>query len=124
MVNGGATSTRARTSTSLVDNKAEEGASFERSRQRLGGKTSEGQNPMSAVGMKQGRHGFGGNQGVKRLKKPAGAAQSGEANPTQVAPRYLIRWRGRKPQERKSLIPRVVQRDAWRERDGPARVKL
>jgi hypothetical protein len=65
----------------LVDNNAEEGASSEKSRQRLGGKPSEGRNPMSAVGMKQGLHGFGGNQGVTRLRKPGGAAQSGEANP-------------------------------------------
>jgi hypothetical protein len=75
----------------LVDKNAEEGASSERSRQRLGGETSEGQNPMSVVGMKQGRHGFGGNQGVKRPKKPEDAAQSGEANPMQVAPRNSIR---------------------------------
>jgi hypothetical protein len=32
-----------------------------------------------------------GERSVKRLRKPEGAAQSGEANPAQVAPRYLMR---------------------------------
>jgi hypothetical protein len=43
--------------------------------------------------------GFRGEQGVTRLRKPEGAAQSGQASPAQVAPRHLMRCRGEKPQE-------------------------
>jgi hypothetical protein len=38
--------------------------------------------------MKQGRDGYGGNQGAERLKKPESAAQSGEVGPMLVAPRF------------------------------------
>jgi hypothetical protein len=41
-----------------------------------------------------------GEQGVRRLRKPGGAAQPGEANPVQVAPRHLMRCRGERPHER------------------------
>jgi hypothetical protein len=40
-------------------------------------------------------------EGVRRLRKPEDAAQSGEANPVYVASRYLMRCRGKKPQESK-----------------------
>jgi hypothetical protein len=40
-------------------------------------------------------------QGARRLRKPGGAAQPGEANPVQVASRCLKRWRGREPHERR-----------------------
>jgi hypothetical protein len=43
--------------------------------------------------------GLRGEERVRRLRKPEGAAQPGEANPVLVAPRYLIRCRGEKPQE-------------------------
>lgn len=49
------------------------------------GEHSEGSNPMSASGMKQGRKGIGRNQGAERLRKPESAAQPGEADPVQVA---------------------------------------
>jgi len=66
--------------------------------------------------------GFRGEESVKRLRKPEDAAQPGEANPVHVAPRYLIRCRGEKPQERGSArTRRLAQR---RTADGPARVKL
>lgn len=62
--------------------------------------------------MKQDRHGFGRNQGVKRLRKPEDAAQPGEANPAQVAARFLERCRGRNPRRVCSPLSRVVQRGA------------
>jgi len=43
-------------------------------------------------------------QGVKRLRKPEGAAQPGEANSVQVAVHLLKRWRAEKPQGRLSGI--------------------
>jgi hypothetical protein len=43
--------------------------------------------------------GLRGEQGVRRLRKPVGAAQPGQASPVLVAPRYLIRCRGEEPQE-------------------------
>jgi len=39
-------------------------------------------------------------QGVKRLRKPEGAAQSGQASPAQVASCVEIRRRGNKPHGR------------------------
>jgi hypothetical protein len=70
--------------------------------------------------------GLRGEQGVTRLRKPEGAAQSGQVNPTQVAPRYLMRCRGGKPQEsvsgaacRAGLVSARCVRT-----DGPTRVKL
>jgi hypothetical protein len=47
--------------------------------------------------MKQGRRGCERNQGVKRLRKPEGAAQLGEANPVLVAARFCKRRRVRNP---------------------------
>ena len=44
--------------------------------------------------------GRGWNQGVKRLRKPEGAAQPGEVNPVQVAARALKRRRATKPHGR------------------------
>jgi hypothetical protein len=38
-----------------------------------------------------------GEQGVRRLRKPEGVAQPGQASPVQVAPRHLMRCRGEKP---------------------------
>jgi hypothetical protein len=37
--------------------------------------------PKGVTGMKQGWRGRGRNQGVKRLRKPEGAAQPGQASP-------------------------------------------
>lgn len=57
------------------------GRGAERQPGRSGGKTFEGWYPKSVHGMKQGREGFGRNQGVKRLRKSVDAAQPGEENP-------------------------------------------
>jgi hypothetical protein len=54
--------------------------------------------------MKQDQHGFGGNESVKRLRKPEGAAQPGEVTPVSVAPRHLERCRGRDPRRVSSSI--------------------
>jgi hypothetical protein len=47
--------------------------------------TSEGKNPTSVSGMKQGRKGQGRNQGAERLRKPESTAQPGKVSPVQVA---------------------------------------
>lgn len=44
-----------------------------------------------------------GEEGVRRPRKPEGAAKPGEANPAHVAPHCLIRCRGEKPQESVSV---------------------
>jgi hypothetical protein len=70
---------------------------------------------------------FRGEEGVKRLRKPEGAAQPGEANPVLVAPRYLVRCRGEKPQESWSAATRRARslaNDRRARTDGPARVIL
>jgi hypothetical protein len=49
-------------------------------------------------------------QGARRLRKPEGAAQLGEANPAQVASRYLKRRRG---QELHEGTPRIRAARCW-----------
>jgi len=58
--------------------------------------------PLKAEAQGRYRHetrpeGRGWNQGVRRLRKPGGAAQPGEANPVQVAARALKRRRATNP---------------------------
>jgi hypothetical protein len=51
------------------------------------------------TGMKQGWKGCGRNQSVKRLRKPEGAAQLGEASPVLVAACFCKRRRAPNPME-------------------------
>jgi hypothetical protein len=67
--------------------------------------------------------GFRGEQGVRRLRKPEGAAQPGQVSPVLVAPRHLMRCRGEKPQESVSGATSAVSAAGART-DGPTRVKL
>jgi hypothetical protein len=74
-----------------------EGSVERRSRYR-GGKTSESGNPRALPARnKAGR--LRAEQGVKRLRKPVGAAQPGEAIPVQVAARFWKRRRVTNPME-------------------------
>jgi hypothetical protein len=62
----------------------------------LGGENLWKSKPRGVTGMKQGRKGRA-EQGVKRLRKPEGAAQPGEASPVQVASRQRKRRRATNP---------------------------
>jgi hypothetical protein len=52
--------------------------------------------------------GFREEQGARRLRKPEGAAQPGEASPVQVASRYLMRRRVNQPHEGSVVRRRLV----------------
>jgi len=52
--------------------------------------------------------GFREEQGARRLRKPEGAAQPGEANPVQVASRCLMRRRVNQPHEGSVVRRRLV----------------
>jgi hypothetical protein len=87
------------------DDRAKETArragSVERRARYRGGKTSESENPRALPARnKAGR--LRAEQSVRRLRKPGGAAQSGEANPAWVAARFCKRRRVRKPHGRRS----------------------
>jgi hypothetical protein len=70
----------------------------ERRTRYRGGETSESGNPGAQPARnKAGRLRV--EQGVKRLRKPVGAAQSGEANPALVAARFWKRRRVQNPME-------------------------
>jgi hypothetical protein len=72
----------------------------ERRARYRGGETSESGNPRAQPARnKAGR--LRAEQGVKRLRKPVGAAQSGEANPAWVAARFWKRRRVQKPHGRR-----------------------
>jgi len=58
--------------------------------------------------MKEGREGSGRKEGARRLGKPGGAAQPGEASPVSVASPCLIRCRGAEPHERRPREGRSV----------------
>jgi hypothetical protein len=54
-------------------------------------------------------------QSARRLRKPVGAAQPGQANPVLVAARYLMRQRGQEPHEgsrfaRRSTVGQTLER--------------
>jgi hypothetical protein len=57
----------------------------------LRGESSEGWNPTSATGMKQGRAVRGGDEGVQRVRNPAGAGRSGLEAPAAEAATFLER---------------------------------
>jgi hypothetical protein len=77
---------------------ARRAGSVERRARYRGGETSESGNPRAQPARnKAGR--LRAEQSVKRLRKPAGAAQSGEANPAQVASRFWKRRRVQNPME-------------------------
>jgi hypothetical protein len=64
----------------------------ERSHREMGSATREGK-PLKVEAQGRHRHetrpeGLRAEQSVKRLRKPEGAAQPGEANPVQVAARF------------------------------------
>jgi hypothetical protein len=67
--------------------------------------------------------GFWEEQGVRRLRKPEGAAQPSQVSSVLVASHYLMRCRGEKPQESVSRTAREASATRARA-DGPARVKL
>jgi hypothetical protein len=66
------------------------------------------------------REGLWVEQGVKRLRKPAGAAQSGEVSPMLVATCFLKRRRVREPHGRPFVVAHVVRDRAmlWTTRSG------
>jgi hypothetical protein len=71
------------------------------------------------------REGFRAEQGVRRLRKPGGAAQPGEASPVWVAARFLKRRRAESPMEGRTwqrvFGPRNVTRNllgSYSERQG------
>lgn len=80
---------------------ARRAGSVERRARYRGGETSESGNPRALPARnKAGRSRA--EQSVKRLRKPGGAAQSGEANPAWVAARFCKRRRVNKPHGRRS----------------------
>ena len=80
---------------------ARRAGSVERRARYRGGETSESGNPRALPARnKAGR--LRAEQSVKRLRKPGGAAQSGEANPVLVAARFRKRRRVNRPHGRRS----------------------